>query len=109
MIIEEVRPPLPLLLPLYEHFHFHLRPCATSDQVCRSEMWIANPPAQAGTRFDENELHDILDMCKKVFEEEEVEIPDGIEDKDMEKIPNKLLGARKGKRRGGKKRVWSER
>jgi hypothetical protein len=44
-----------------------------------------------------------------VFEEDEAEIPDGIEDKDMEKIPNKLLGARKGKRRGPKKRVWSER
>jgi hypothetical protein len=34
-----------------------------------------------------------------VFDEEEAEIPDGVEDMRMDKIPNKLLGARKTKRR----------
>jgi hypothetical protein len=34
-----------------------------------------------------------------VFDEEEAEIPDGVEDIRMEKIANKLLGAKKVKRR----------
>jgi hypothetical protein len=42
-----------------------------------------------------------------VFDEEESMIPRGVEDVHMEKIANKLLGARKGKRRGagGKKKA----
>jgi hypothetical protein len=38
-----------------------------------------------------------------VFEEEEAEIPDGVEDIKMPKIDNKLLGAKKGKRRAKRK------
>jgi hypothetical protein len=59
---------------------------------------------QAGTRFSEDELHDILAICQGVFDEEEGMIPRGVEDVRMEKIANKLLGARKGKRRGGGKK-----
>ncbi|KAF1917670.1 HRDC-like protein [Ampelomyces quisqualis] len=60
---------------------------------------------EAGTRFKESDLDDILHLCKQVFDEEEVEIPDGVEDMRMEKIPNKLLGARKAKRRVGRKKA----
>lgn len=44
---------------------------------------------------------DILDICRAVFEEDEGEIPDGVEFKYIEPIPNKLLGARKTKKKGG--------
>jgi hypothetical protein len=40
-----------------------------------------------------------------VFDEEEAAIPAGVEDMRMEKIPNKLLGARKAKRRIAKKKA----
>jgi hypothetical protein len=40
-----------------------------------------------------------------VFDEEESEIPDGVEDRKMDKIPNKLLGAKKGKRKVAKRKV----
>jgi hypothetical protein len=34
-----------------------------------------------------------------VFDEEEAQIPAGVEDQKMDKIANKLLGAKKGKRK----------
>jgi|TARA_R110002003_G_scaffold111_8_gene9471 hypothetical protein len=40
-----------------------------------------------------------------VFDEEEAAIPAGVEELEMDKIPNKLLGARKAKRRVGKKKA----
>jgi hypothetical protein len=41
-----------------------------------------------------------------VFDEEEAEIPAGVENMRMDKIPNKLLGARKIKKRAvGKKKA----
>lgn len=55
--------------------------------------------AQAGSRFSEEELLDILGICQGVFDEEEAEIPDGVENMKMDKIPNKLLGAKKAKRK----------
>jgi hypothetical protein len=60
---------------------------------------------QAGTRFTEDELHDILEIIKGVFDEEESDIPKGVENQRMDKIPNKLLGARKGKRKVTKRNV----
>jgi hypothetical protein len=44
-----------------------------------------------------------LTICQQVFEEDEAEIPDGVENIRMPKIENKLLGAKKGKRRVKKK------
>ena len=54
---------------------------------------------QAGTRFTEDELHDILAIIQQVFDEEEGNIPEGVEDVEMPKIANKLLGANKKKRK----------
>ncbi|KAL5118750.1 hypothetical protein ACEQ8H_003253 [Pleosporales sp. CAS-2024a] len=42
---------------------------------------------------------------EQVFDEEEADIPDGVEDMDMEKVKDKLLGAKKGKRKGGRKKT----
>jgi hypothetical protein len=62
---------------------------------------------QAGTRFTEDELHDILTISQGVFDEEEAEIPAGVEDMRMDKIANKLLGAKKIKKRAvGRKKAW---
>jgi hypothetical protein len=58
---------------------------------------------QAGSRFNEDELHDILTICQQVFEEDEAKIPDGVENMKLPKIDNKLLGAKKGKRKTKKK------
>jgi hypothetical protein len=44
---------------------------------------------------------EILEICRGVFEEDEAEIPDDAESKYLEPIPNKLLGARKTKKKGG--------
>jgi hypothetical protein len=49
-------------------------------------------------------LHDILGIIQQVFDEEEASIPAGVEYRHMEKIPNKLLGANK-KRRKVKRKV----
>ncbi|KAI4640215.1 uncharacterized protein J4E78_010687 [Alternaria triticimaculans] len=59
---------------------------------------------EAGTRFTEDELHDILAIIQQVFDEEEGGIPEGVEDMEMPKIANKLLGANK-KRRKVKRKV----
>jgi hypothetical protein len=70
-----------------------------------SASGVLTSAIQAGTRFTEDELHDILNICQAVFDEEEGQIPAGVEDMQMEKIANKLLGARKTRRRGGKKKA----
>ena len=57
---------------------------------------------QADQRFTEEQLQDILERMTRVFEEEEGHIPAGVEDQEMPKVENKLLGAarkRKEKRR----------
>lgn len=59
---------------------------------------------EAGSRFTEDELHDILSIIQGVFDEQEAEIPEGVENQVMEKIPNKMLGASK-KRKKAKRRV----
>ncbi|KAF1829209.1 hypothetical protein BDW02DRAFT_561655 [Decorospora gaudefroyi] len=59
---------------------------------------------EAGTRFTEEELRDILVIIRRVFDEEEESIPAGVEDMQMPKIANKLLGANK-KRRKVKRKV----
>jgi hypothetical protein len=64
---------------------------------------------KAGTRFSEDELHDILTISQGVFDEEEAEIPVGVEDVRMDKIANKLLGAKKIKKRAvGRKKAWKK-
>lgn len=57
---------------------------------------------QADQRFTEEQLQDILARMTGVFEEEEGRIPLGVEEQEMPKVENKLLGAarkRKVKRR----------
>jgi hypothetical protein len=57
---------------------------------------------QADQRFTEPQLQDILARITRVFDEEEADIPAGVEDVEMPKVENKLLGAarkRKVKRR----------
>lgn len=44
-------------------------------------------------------MDDILATINAVFDEEESAIPEGAEDQKMEKLPNKLLGASKKKRK----------
>lgn len=61
--------------------------------------------SKAGSRFSEDDLLDILNTCQAVFDEEEAEIPDGAEFMKMERIPNKLLGAKKTKRKVPKKKA----
>lgn len=60
---------------------------------------------QAGTRFSEDELADILSIIQQVLDEEEASIPAGVEDQAMDKIPNKLLGASKKRRKVKKAKV----
>jgi hypothetical protein len=43
----------------------------------------------------------MLEIIRHVFEEEESAIPAGAEDQVLPKIPNKLLGASKKRRKGG--------
>jgi hypothetical protein len=92
LIIEEVR----LLTSVQETYPSPLQEVENS--------WSSSlTDKQAGSRFNEDELHDILTICQQVFEEDEAEIPDGVENIKMPKIDNKLLGAKKGKRRAKKK------
>jgi hypothetical protein len=46
-----------------------------------------------------------LEISQRVFDEEEAQIPDGVENVRMEKITNKLLGAKKLKRRVARKKA----
>lgn len=62
---------------------------------------------QADTRFDQDQLQDILHRITQVFEEEEASIPAGVEVAELPKIANKLLGASKKKRKV-KRRVHEE-
>ncbi|KZM24101.1 uncharacterized protein EKO05_0010281 [Ascochyta rabiei] len=54
---------------------------------------------EAGTRFSEAELHEILATIARVLDEEEAAIPRGVEDEALPKLANKLLGASKKKRK----------
>ncbi|KAF2873910.1 hypothetical protein BDV95DRAFT_605376 [Massariosphaeria phaeospora] len=60
---------------------------------------------EADIRFSETQLDDMLAIVQSVFDEEEAAIPAGVEDVDMEKIPNKLLGASRKRRRAVKKKT----
>ncbi|KAL1592174.1 hypothetical protein SLS59_009830 [Nothophoma quercina] len=58
---------------------------------------------EADQRFDETQLAEILEIITQVFDEEEASIPAGVEDKELPKIENKLLGASKKKKKGKKR------
>ncbi|KAH3940421.1 hypothetical protein HBI81_019230 [Parastagonospora nodorum] len=61
---------------------------------------------EANSRFTDDQLHEILAKCQQVFDEEEAEIPDGVEDIQMAKVKDKLLGAaKKGRKKGGRKKA----
>lgn len=47
----------------------------------------------------------MLAIIQQVFDEEEAQIPHGVEDMEMPKITNKLLGAANKKRRKVKRKV----
>ncbi|KAF2438019.1 hypothetical protein P171DRAFT_504911, partial [Karstenula rhodostoma CBS 690.94] len=47
---------------------------------------------EATTRFSEDELDDILQQVLNVFYEEEANIPAGVENQEMEKLPDEMLG-----------------
>ncbi|KAJ4299271.1 hypothetical protein N0V90_004515 [Kalmusia sp. IMI 367209] len=47
---------------------------------------------EATTRFSEEQLDDILETVLRVFYEEEKDIPAGVEDQEMEKLPDEQLG-----------------
>ncbi|KAF2133705.1 hypothetical protein P153DRAFT_380892 [Dothidotthia symphoricarpi CBS 119687] len=55
---------------------------------------------EASTRFSDAEMADILSISQRVFDEEEGGIPEGVEDVQMERVGNKLLGAGGGRRKG---------
>ncbi|OSS52033.1 hypothetical protein B5807_03694 [Epicoccum nigrum] len=59
---------------------------------------------EADQRFTEDQLQDILARITRVFEEVEAEIPLGVEDREMPKVENKLLGAARKKKVKRKKR-----
>lgn len=47
----------------------------------------------------------MLAIIQQVFDEEEAQIPEGVEDVEMPKIANKLLGAANKKKRKVKRKV----
>lgn len=47
----------------------------------------------------------MLALITQVFEEDEAEIPSGVENQEMEKVANKLLGASKKRRKGATKKA----
>ncbi|OAF99916.1 uncharacterized protein CC84DRAFT_1129717 [Paraphaeosphaeria sporulosa] len=47
---------------------------------------------EATSRFSEEELDDILQQVLNVFYEEEASIPAGVENQEMEKLPDEMLG-----------------
>jgi hypothetical protein len=94
LVIEEVRFPFLSLPPLsYTSYPFYTPTFPFSLAV------LTDIQNQAGTRFSEEELNDILEIIQGVFDEDEAQIPAGVEDMQMEKIANKLLGASKKKRK----------
>jgi hypothetical protein len=72
----------------HTHTHTHNSPQANTPA-----------PSQSDTRFTEDQLDEILALITHVFQEEEAAIPAGVEDQELDKIANKLLGASKKKRR----------
>ncbi|KAH6621740.1 HRDC-like protein [Boeremia exigua] len=54
---------------------------------------------EADQRFTEDQLQDILSRITHVFDEEEAGIPVGVEEQNLAKIDNKLLGAARKKRK----------
>ncbi|KAJ4986980.1 RNA polymerase III subunit C17 [Stagonosporopsis vannaccii] len=58
---------------------------------------------EADQRFTEDQLQDILARITHVFEEEEGSIPKGVEEENLPKIENKLLGAARKKRKAKRK------
>ena len=48
-------------------------------------------------------MEEMLAIMREVFAEDEANIEPGAEDQVMEKIPHKLLGASRKRRKGGKK------
>jgi hypothetical protein len=65
----------------------------------RTQVMLELIIEEAGSRFKEHELEDILNIINRVFDEEEASIPAGVEDQALDKIDNKLLGAAKKKKR----------
>lgn len=69
-------------------------------------MHLTHPP-KATLRFTEEQLDAMLDAIWKVFYEEEKDIPAGVENQEMDKLPDEMLGdsRRKHKRKAGRRKV----
>ncbi|KAJ4355043.1 hypothetical protein N0V95_003261 [Ascochyta clinopodiicola] len=65
----------------------------------RTQVMLELIIEEAPTRFSEQDLTAILDTITQVFDEEEASIPQGVEDEELPKIGNKLLGASRKKKR----------
>ncbi|KAF2020145.1 hypothetical protein BU24DRAFT_459753 [Aaosphaeria arxii CBS 175.79] len=71
---------------------YNLRPASLIVLCLIIEEW--------DTRFSEEQMEEMVRDIAAVFDEEEGDIPTGVEDVQMERIGNKLLGAKK-RRKGG--------
>ncbi|KAF1976860.1 hypothetical protein BU23DRAFT_551297 [Bimuria novae-zelandiae CBS 107.79] len=60
---------------------------------------------EATLRFREEELDDMIDTIWRVFYEEEKDIPAGVEDQEMEKLPDEMLGDSRRKHKKAKRRA----
>ncbi|KAF2732313.1 hypothetical protein EJ04DRAFT_566096 [Polyplosphaeria fusca] len=55
---------------------------------------------EAGLRFTEDEMQDMLDMIREVFERGEGDVPEGAEDAAVERVPRKMKGITRKKKNG---------
>ncbi|KAJ4318285.1 hypothetical protein N0V94_004492 [Neodidymelliopsis sp. IMI 364377] len=107
--ITEQHPDRPMTLYKGEHSLFRaLAPHYRLNKAEFIQIYNLRPTTQvmleliieeAGSRFSEDDLHEILAIITRVFDEEEASIPAGVEDQELPKITNKLLGASKKKRK----------
>ncbi|KAF2998287.1 hypothetical protein E8E13_007222 [Curvularia kusanoi] len=107
--LTEAHPDRPMTL--YKGSHSLFRALATEYQLNKAEfiqIYNLRPRTQvmleliieeADSRFTEDQLQDILSRITAIFDEEEASIPAGVEDEDLPKIENKLLGAAKKKKK----------
>ncbi|KAF2621949.1 hypothetical protein BU25DRAFT_415640 [Macroventuria anomochaeta] len=115
--LTETHPDRPMTLYKGEHSLFRvLAPHYRLNKAEFIQIYNLRPTTQvmleliieeAGTRFSEQQLSEILSIITQVFEEEEASIPAGVEDAELPKIQNKLLGASKKKKKV-KRRVREE-
>ncbi|KAF1950464.1 hypothetical protein CC80DRAFT_227379 [Byssothecium circinans] len=65
----------------------------------RTEATLQLVLQEANKRFTDDELYDILATITRVFDEEEADIPAGVEDLEMERVDDRMLGVTKGRKK----------